>query len=365
MATWRRQHAVEEGTPVFVLRDAYGVGVRGRLLQRGWAENPAEGSLALNLLWTLRGQDVAFELLHDGALVNHVPGADVLTTKSGLNRIVRSMRGGFDSCPRSYDPTVTSELLEFLEEYHWGAAAALLRLVTHAGYPAAGEAARSTTDDDDDRPTPGQMVLLTSAVNPTVLRWAVCACQTRLRQLRAAGRASVGAAAAAAADTDGATGLDTTWVVWLGTRGEQQLSSVLGAPAEDGGGEERASSLDRKQWEEVLEVYEATVAYVSSMGWRHEPGSGGWVPGETAAAESLRRRVHPQLPWLLGAAAATLAGLAVARPRQAPLDGPVCAWMVKPAQAARGEGVKSMAGLSRLLEEATSGPHRILQVRER
>jgi hypothetical protein len=30
-------------------------------------------------------------------------------------------------------------------------------------------------------------------------------------------------------------------------------------------------------------------------------------------------------------------------------------------QAARGEGVKSVAGLSRVLEEATSGPHRILQ----
>jgi hypothetical protein len=56
MAAWRRQHGVAEGTPVFVVRDAYGVGVKTRLLQRGWAENPLEGAVTCNLLWTLRGQ---------------------------------------------------------------------------------------------------------------------------------------------------------------------------------------------------------------------------------------------------------------------------------------------------------------------
>ena len=78
-------------------------------------------------------QDVPFERLDYGVLVNHMPGAERMTTKSGLNKIVRSMRDGFDVCPRSYDPTVTTELLEFLEEYHWSAASALLQLLMHAG----------------------------------------------------------------------------------------------------------------------------------------------------------------------------------------------------------------------------------------
>ena len=56
MAAWRRQHGVAEGTPVFVVRDAYGVGVKTRLVQRGWAENCLEGAVTTNLLWTLRGQ---------------------------------------------------------------------------------------------------------------------------------------------------------------------------------------------------------------------------------------------------------------------------------------------------------------------
>jgi hypothetical protein len=185
------------------------------------------------------------------------------------------------------------------------------------------------------------MVLLTGVLNPTVLRWAVCACQTRLRQLRAESREDVHLIVNHAADTDTATGLPSHLVVWLGKRGEQQLSSMLVADGsggggdddnDDGGGAEGGSSLDRKQWEQLLEVYEATVAYVASMGWRHDVAASRWVPGETAAAESLRRRVHPQLPWLLQAAAATLAALTAAQPRQGPLEGPLCAWMVKPAQ---------------------------------
>ena len=85
-------------------------------------------------------QDIHYDMLGENVLVNHFEGADMLTTKDGLNAIIRNMQIQEDCaesvaiCPRSYDPTITAELHEFLEDYHWSAAEALLRLFIHAGH---------------------------------------------------------------------------------------------------------------------------------------------------------------------------------------------------------------------------------------
>ena len=90
---------------------------------------------------------------------------------------------------RSYDPSITAELHEFLEDFHWSAAEALLRLLLVAGHdtpdglPPEGEPC-----EGDAAPTPGQVILY-HVMDPTVIRWALFACQRRLRT-RAGARGS-------------------------------------------------------------------------------------------------------------------------------------------------------------------------------
>jgi hypothetical protein len=64
----------------------YGTGVRERLLKRGWVENHNQMSPLYNFRWTLRGQDLQFEGLGDGVLVNHFKV--IHTVRAAFTRLV-------------------------------------------------------------------------------------------------------------------------------------------------------------------------------------------------------------------------------------------------------------------------------------
>ncbi|KAK3263624.1 hypothetical protein CYMTET_27583 [Cymbomonas tetramitiformis] len=434
LKAWRRRNGHSEDMQVFVLDGTYGVGVRARLLQRGWIENRDPGSMCFNLCWTLRSQDIVYEVLEPSQVVNHIQGMGLLTTKAGLSNVMQRMHWEYDVSPHSvlprlYDATTPSELLEFQQDFQQTAAAAVVQMAAEAMQP-------------DDDPVKGRAPM--TCFCPRVLYWSVLACQEHLRRHP---RVSPGLhwssrSLSDAGDPiihDGTEDIDPSLVLpppkkrspAAATPRVEPAESKPATPAtkpggvelraehapggeengdegaaepistredvkeeEDLGWSERHLTLKEHQWDAILEHLEE----LNAIAWGHQtamlhrcvpfscsaaaacaapgpsrpssavhrdeaPRSSVTASGLhlTATADEDKPSNVPSLKLLEEASNATLNAMWKRWPDSYYMNNTGNAWVVKPSEAARGEGVKVGDNLKRVTQYAMDGPHRVIQ----
>jgi tubulin monoglycylase TTLL3/8 len=117
----------------FVVNNIY-PDLKAALLKRGWIENPEQTSNVFNLKWVLKKQDIEYTALTPHQSVNHFENNNSITTKAGLARNIRNLiwfeNDDIDNIyPRCYDLNDVQEFEDFLEDFKFGEAIAILRLV--------------------------------------------------------------------------------------------------------------------------------------------------------------------------------------------------------------------------------------------
>jgi len=121
------------GAKVFVVNSIY-PDLKAALKNRGWIENPEQTSNMFNLKWVLKKQDIEYTALTTHQCVNHFENNSSITTKAGLARNIRNLiwfnNDDIDHIyPRCYDLNDVQEFEDFLEDFKFGEAIAILRLV--------------------------------------------------------------------------------------------------------------------------------------------------------------------------------------------------------------------------------------------
>jgi len=118
---------------VFIVNSIY-PDLKTALKNRGWIENPEQTSNVFNLKWVLKKADIEYSALTTHQSVNHFEKNASITTKVGLARNIRNLiwfeNDDIDHFyPRCYDLNDGQEFEDFLEDFKFGEAIAILRLV--------------------------------------------------------------------------------------------------------------------------------------------------------------------------------------------------------------------------------------------
>jgi len=118
---------------VFVINNIY-PDLKAALKNRGWIENPEQTSKMFDLKWVLKKNDIEYSALTKNQAVNHFENNNAITTKAGLARNIRNLiwfeNDDIDNIyPRCYDLNDVQEFEDFLEDFKFGEAIAILRLV--------------------------------------------------------------------------------------------------------------------------------------------------------------------------------------------------------------------------------------------
>lgn len=118
---------------VFVVNSIY-PDLKAALKSRGWIENPDQMSKMFDLKWVLKKTDIEYSALTTHQAANHFENNSLITTKAGLARNIRNLiwfhNDDTDNFyPRCYDLNDVQEFDDFLEDFKFGEAIAILRLV--------------------------------------------------------------------------------------------------------------------------------------------------------------------------------------------------------------------------------------------
>ena len=119
------------GGKIFIIIGGY-PDLRKALEDRGWIENPDPYSKNFHLKWALKKIDINYEQLQPHQLVNHFDKNITVTTKVGLARNIKNLiwhqNENIDEIfPKCYDLNDVGEFDDFVEEFKFGQAIAILR----------------------------------------------------------------------------------------------------------------------------------------------------------------------------------------------------------------------------------------------
>jgi tubulin monoglycylase TTLL3/8 len=119
------------GGKVYIIIGGY-PDLRNALESRGWIENPDPYSKQFNLKWALKKIDINYDQLSTNQLVNHFEKNTTVTTKVGLARNIRNniwyQNDDIDEYfPKCYDLNDVAEFDDFVEEFKFSQAVAILK----------------------------------------------------------------------------------------------------------------------------------------------------------------------------------------------------------------------------------------------
>ena len=106
--------------------------IKRAFLRRGYHENSVKSSNLYDIKWEYTDAQTDYNTLRQGQFYNHFPGNREITTKSGLNALMRNSVAAGYFAPRSYDLQDQKQIDEFAQDYERTAKFSVIK--SHAHY---------------------------------------------------------------------------------------------------------------------------------------------------------------------------------------------------------------------------------------
>lgn len=126
-----KKFANNNNEKIFIVVGGYD-DMKASLKTRGWIENPNPQSLRFDFKWTLKIKDIEYNKLKDHQIVNHFEKNSCLTSKVGVCRNLKNLIGSDQIdidmfYPRCFDLEDANEFEDFIEEFKFSKAEAILK----------------------------------------------------------------------------------------------------------------------------------------------------------------------------------------------------------------------------------------------
>lgn len=126
-----KKFANNSNEKIFIIIGGYD-DMKEALKSRGWIENTNPQSLRFDFKWTLKVKDIEYNKLKEHQIVNHFEKNSCITSKVGVCRNLKNLIGsdcididGF--YPRCYDLDDANEFEDFIEEFKFTRAEAIIK----------------------------------------------------------------------------------------------------------------------------------------------------------------------------------------------------------------------------------------------